>query len=347
MAGTALKSFWQGFAKHVNVETTLTWNTLGQQLSTPLRRSGYLVQLNFNINGTIGVTTGTDPDADTLTQFAPYIGLRSPQGLYLISTSSRALIDLNYRMHAGTSPIADPSYAGINAGATSTQNINVNFSLPLSLNPGLNVETGILLRQIANNDFTLEMRMAANSDLAGAGTVAFANPNMTITIEAIWAELVNPAVYTPPKLNNYVRLRDQLLLTPLAQGIANSINYPVGPILLDLLWRITENAVASSTNIQSIGLYAQTNNQVELRNADQIRLNNYNDYGKAFKNGVLFQQWVDDSGTVDQSRMRDWINTAAASQITFVINTKSGFNTANSSAFATFRELMPLQQRTS
>lgn len=337
-------SFWQGFAKHVNVETTFTYNQLGQQFTPTLRRSGLLVQLNFNINGTIGVTTGTAPDGDTVTNFFPFIGLRSPQGLYLVTTSMRGLLDLNYRLYRATSPISDPSFQGPNVGATSTQNININFAMPLSLDPGINVETGILLRQLANNDFTLEMRGASSADLAGVGTAVFAAPNLVVTVEAVWSEIPNSA-FVPPALNNYVRLRDQLLTQPLAAGANNDINYPVGPVILDILWRITENGAASSTNVQQIGLFAQTTNQIELRNADQIRLNNYQFYGKAFRNGVMLQQWVDDGAGVNESRMRDWINSAAAAQITLRVYTKAAFNTANSSAVATFRELMPLQQR--
>lgn len=337
------RSFWEAAARHQNVHSVDAF-TIGQPVYRALRRSGYLAGLKINVNGQLAVTTGTQTDPDAITNILPFIGIKSPQGTYIISTSSRALFAFDYRLKMGTSPASDPSYAPINAGATGTQSINYNFFLPISLNGGLNVETGLLMRQIANNDFTLEMRCATSADIAGQGTLAIAagGTGVNITVEEVWFEAVNEATTIPPAFNTFVRLRDQLALAPLVAGNQNVVNYPVGPVLLDALIRITENGAAAHADVASIGLLANFNNQLQLRNADQIRLDNYFDYGKAFPNGNFLLQFVDDSGEVNSTRMRDIINSAAAAQLDFVVNTKAGFNTANSSAFMTYREIVPL-----
>lgn len=342
MSNATKLTFWQAAAKHQDTHSVDLNNQLGQIINRNLRRAGYLAALKININGTIGVTTGTAPDADTLTNFIPFIGLKSPQGAYLQSTSLRALIDLNYRLKRGVSPISDPSYLGINAGATSTQNVNINVIWPMSLNLGINVETGLLLRQLANNDFTVEMRCATNADLAGSGTVALANPNLNITLEEIWFEAVDENEVEAPDFSTFVRIRDQLILNNVAAGFANDVNYPVGPVVLDAQFRVTENGVAAHGHVASIGLMANTSNQVFQRNGDQIRFDNYSDYGKAFRNGVFLLQFVDDGAGVNESRMRDWINSAAATSIDWLFNTASAFNSANSNVLATYRELVPL-----
>lgn len=339
---TAKLSFWQAAAKHQDTHSVDLYNQLGQIINRPLRRAGYLAALKININGTIGVTTGTAPDADTVTNFIPFIGLKSPQGAYLQSTSLRALIDLNYRLARGVSPLSDPSFTGPNVGATSTQNINLNVVWPMSLNLGINVETGLLLRQLANNDFVCEMRCATSADLAGSGTAAFATPNLNITIEEIWFEAVDEDQVEEPSFATFCRVRDQLILNNVVAGFANDVNYPVGPVILDAQFRVTENGAAAHGNVSSIALLANTSNQVFQRNGDQIRFDNYMKYGKAFRNGVFLAEFVDDGAGVNESRMRDWINSAAASQIDWVFNTKSGFNSTNSNVLATYRELVPM-----
>lgn len=339
----ARKTFWQRAARHRNVHSTDTF-TIGQTIYRPLRRSGYLVGLKINVNGQIGVTTGTQDDPDAITNILPFIGIKSPQGTYLISVTSRALFAFGYRLFAGTSPAGDPSYAPINAASTATQTINYNFLLPISLGPGLNVETGMLMRQIANNDFMLEMRCANSADLAGGGTLAIAaaGTGLTVTVEELWYEAVDPSKVVAPPFNTFVRLREQLALSPLVSGQGNIINYPVGPVLLDALVRVVENKVAAHANVQSIELQSNYNNQIEQRNADQIRLDNYLHFGKAFPNGTFLLDFVDDTSAVNESRMRDWINSIAAAELDFTVSTKQAFNAASSSVDMTYRELVPL-----
>lgn len=336
-------SFWQRAARHQNVHSTDAF-AIGQTIYRPLRRSGYLAGLKINVNGQIGVTTGTQDDADAITNILPFIGIKSPQGTYLVSLSSRDLFDFNYRLKRGVSPASDPSYAPINAGATSTQTINYNFFLPIAMNAGLNVETGLLMRQIANCDFMLEMRCAQSSDLAGSGTLAIAaaGTGVVVTVEEIWFEAVDPANTVPPPFNTFVRLRSQLALTPLAAGAVNPINYPVGPVILDAMFRTVENKVAAHANIQQLQLQSNFNNVIQARNADQVRLDNYWDYGKAFPNGVFLLNFTDDGAAVNESRMRDIINSIAAAELDFFVQTKQAFNAANSSVTAIYRELVPL-----
>lgn len=338
------KTFWQAAARHQNVHSTDTF-TIGQTIYRPLRRSGYLAALKVNVNGQIGVTTGTQDDADAITNILPFIGIKSPQGTYLISTSSRSLFAFGDRLRDCNASLAnDPSYSPINAGTTGTQNINYNFYLPIALNDGLNVETGLLLRQVANNDFVLEMKCATAADLAGAGTLAIAaaGTGVTVTVEEIWFEAVNEQAVIAPKFNSFCRLRDQLALAPVVAGQSNIVNYPVGPVLLDAMLRVTENKVAAHANVSSVGLISNFNNQIMLRNADQIRFDNFWSYGKAFRNGVFLLQFVDDGSSANESRMRDIINSAAAAQLDFQINTKATFNPANSAVNVTYRELVPL-----
>ncbi len=337
------RSFWEAAARHQNQMSADAFS-VGQPIYRPLRRSGYLSLLKINVNGQLAVTTGTQTDADAITNILPKIALRSPQGTYLISTSSRALMAFNYRMFAGVSPLSEPSYAPIVAATTAVQNINYNMYLPLSINPYLNVETGMLLRQLANNDFILELQCASSADVAGSGTLAIANggTGVNVTVEELWFEAVDALKVVPPPFNTFCRLRDQLALSPLVAGMANTVNYPVGPVLLDALFRTVENGAAAHANIANIGLLANWNNQLQQRNGDQIRLDNYTSFGKAFPNGTFLLEFLDDSGVVDATRMRDVINSAAAAELDFLFTTKAGFNVANSSIFATFRELVPL-----
>ena len=88
------RTFWEAAARHQNVHSNDTF-TIGQTIYRPLRRSGYLAGLKINVNGQIGVTTGTQTDAEAITNILPFIGIKSPQGTYLISTSSRSLFDFS------------------------------------------------------------------------------------------------------------------------------------------------------------------------------------------------------------------------------------------------------------
>lgn len=342
-AGKGKASFWQRAARHQNVHSTDTF-TIGQTIYRPLRRSGYLAGLKINVNGQIGVTTGTQDDADAITNILPFIGIKSPQGTYLVSLSSRDLFNFDYRLKRGVSPASDPSYAPINPAQTATQTINYNFFLPISLNAGLNVETGLLMRQISNNDFMLEMKCATSADLAGAGTLAIAaaGTGVTVTVEEVWFEAVDPATTTPPPFNTFVRLRSQLALSPLVAGQGNVVNYPVGPVLLDAMLRVQENKAAAHANVSQLQLQSNFNNVIQARNGDQVRLDNYWDYGKAFPNGVFLLNFTDDGATVNESRMRDIINSIAAAELDFFVQTKAGFNAANSGVTMIYRELVPL-----
>lgn len=339
MSNTPTKSFWRAAARHRNVHTTITFVS-GQTLNIPLRKSGYLSEFRINVNGT--VTPGaaaTAVDTDALVNLLPTIGLKSAQGSYLHNYSMRDLFDFNYRLHGGgVSPASDPSFQMFAIGTTTAQPVNINLQMPMSINSGINVETGLLMRQIPNAEFTLELRCATPSDLtATAASMAFA---LTITIEEVWFEAVGAGV-VPPAFNTIVRLRKQIF-GPVVAGGDFEIKYPVQPTILDLMTRTIENGAAAHANVNTLSLVANHQNQVESRRMADIRAENYRQYGKAFRTGVALQDFCDDGDGCNETRSRDFINSAGAAELTEVVNTKNGFNTANSEVDVIIRELVPL-----
>lgn len=336
---TPPKSFWRAAARHRNVHTTIAFVS-GSTLNIPLRKSGYLSEFRININGTVTPGAGgTIVDADGMTNYLPFIGLKSAQGSYIHSYSSRDLFDFNYRLHGGgVSPAADPSYANALIATTTAQPVNMNLKMPISINDGINVESGLLMRQIPNAEFTLELRCATPSDLtATAAAMTFA---LTITIEEIWFEAVGANVI-PPAFNTIVRLRKQTF-GPLTAGGDFEVKYPVQPTILDCMSRVTENGAAAHANINTISLVANHQNQLESRRMADLRAENYRHFGKAFRTGVQLQDFCDDGDGANETRSRDFINSAGAAELTFVFNTKAGFNTVNSQVDMILRELVPL-----
>lgn len=339
-AANAPKSFWRAAARHRNVHSTIAFVS-GQTVNIPLRKSGYLSEFRINVNGTVTPGAGAaivDPDAAS--NLIPFIGLKSAQGSYIHSYSMRDLLDFNYRLNgSAVSPTADPSYAMFAIGTAAAQPVNVNVRMPVSINEGINVETGLLMRQIPNAEFQLELRFATIGDQGITGA-AFVYGAITVTIEEVWFEAVGAGV-VPPAFNTIVRLRKQSF-GPLTAGGDYEVKYPVQPTILDSMSRVTENGVASHTNINTVALVANHQNQLELRRAADIRSENYRHFGKAFRNGIFLQDFCDDGDGVNETRSRDFINSAGAAELTFVFNTKGGFNTANSQVDMILRELVPL-----
>jgi hypothetical protein len=334
-----IKSFWRAAARHRNVHTTIAFVS-GSTLNIPLRKSGYLSEFRINLNGTITPgAAGTIVDTDGVTNLLPFIGLKSAQGSYIHSYSSRDLFDFNYRLNGGgVSPAADPTYQAVTITTATVQNVNMNLRMPISINDGINVETGLLMRQIPNAEFTLELRCATASDLtATAASIAFA---LTITIEEIWFEAVGAGV-EPPKFNTILRLRKQSF-GPLTAGGDYEVKYPVQPTILDAMTRITENGIAAHANVSTISLTANHQNQLEQRRVVDIRAENYRHLGKALRTGVMLLDFCDDGDGANETRSRDFINSAGAAELTFVFTTKAGFVTTNSQVDMILREMVPL-----
>jgi hypothetical protein len=338
-AAPAAKTFWRAAARHRNVHTTIAF-VAGSTLNIPLRKSGYLSEFRLNINGT--VTPGaaaTIADADAAINYLPFIGIKSAQGSYIHSYSLRDLVDYNYRLTGGgVSPLADPTYTGFAVGTATAQAVNLNVIMPVSINSGLNVETGLLLRQIPNAEFNLELRCALPADQTITQTaMTYA---LTICVEEIWFEAVGAGVI-PPAFNTIVRLRKQSF-GPMTAGGDYEIKYPVQPTILDSMLRVIENAVAAHVHVNTISLVANHQNQLESRRMQDIRAENYRHFAKGFRNGIFLLDFTDDGDGVNETRSRDFVNSAGAAELTFVVNTLSSFVATSSQTDMILRELVPL-----
>jgi hypothetical protein len=358
-----LPPFRAAAARHRNLAYTRPWPGMGQPLFQTLNRQGYLAALRFNLNLTVVPTVvaagGDVPDADTLNNFFPLIALKSPQGDYLWSASMRSFLDFNYRLRYGIKPVSDtitsgdidPTYVAINPASAASQVTNINFEIPISLNWGLNFETGLLMRQLANNDFTLQLNAANFTDLAtgpAVGTAAhifFGAPAITgnIFIEEEWYEAVNPNVVMPPDFHAIIKLRDQLY-GGLVAGGDNVIPYATGPTLLDIISRVTSNNAADATasDVNYIKVVANKQTEIENRRGADIRRDNFLQLGKAMRLGIYHLDFFDDSDICNQTRARDFINSNMASQLDQVVNLVAAFNVTSSSVISFFRELVTL-----
>ena len=333
------KSFWRAAARHRNVHTTIAF-VAGSTLNIPLRKSGYLSEFRININGTVTPgASATVVDNDALVNYLPFIGLKSAQGSYIHSYSMRDLVDFNYRINGGTvSPLADPTYANIAVATATAQPVNVNMVMPISINTGINCESGLIMRQLANAEFTLELRCALPADQTITQTAMVYN--LTIVVEELWFEAVGPNV-VPPAFNTVIRLRKQTF-GPMTSGGDYEIKYPVQPTIIDALLRVTENAVASHTHVNTVSLVANHQNQLESRRAVDIRAENYRHFAKAFRNGMFMLDFCDDGDGANETRSRDFVNSAGAAELTFVVNTLSSFVATSSQTDMILRELVPL-----
>src|SRR5581483_4269998 len=284
----------------------------GQPVRQDLPKSGYKSELRLRVYGTVGVTAGTVQVSDMLTNFFPYIGLKSSQGGYLHSYSLRDLIDWNNRMYRGFSPLTSARFAGINPANTAVQNVWLDVVIPVSINDGINVETGLLNTQNGRNTFTLEMTCAQASDLVGTGTCALANFQLNWSLDEVYYDAVDgQANVTPPKFNAIVKLR-----TETHAGIAANANfdipYPVNPTLIDAMHRVVENGVAAHWNVNFIKMVSNFSQQIEQRFGVDIREENARWIGKEPRNGLFWLNFCDDGSGINETRMRDWINSLAA-----------------------------------
>lgn len=359
-----LPPFRAAAARHKNGNAyTRAWTT-GQPIYITLNRQGYLNRmfLNAALVVTVGtVDAGTDlPDYGTLNNFFPTIAIKSPQGDYIHSYSSRSLLNFNHRLHPATVPvtikgitntgITDPTFAGINVASATAQNININYEIPIGLNDGLNFDTGMLMRQVANNDFTLQLNCANFTDLYGLSATAGTVGHFTITsitgsifIEEEWYEAVNPQLVIPPDFHSIVKLRDQQF-GPLVLG-DNYIPYSLGPTLLDNLLMINTNNGADSSNganFNTIKMLVNKQVEIENRRGVDVRRDNFYHLIKALQPGVFHLDFFDDSDEVNVTRARDFINSNLASQLDTVINIATGTTLNNPVVVSMYRELVTL-----
>lgn len=295
----------------------------GQRVSLGLDNIGYLNQgmLVADLTVTVG-TTGTVTDAaQAVSNFFPFIGLRSPQGEQIWSTNSRDVWDFNYRLDTGVTPATDAQYATWAPGTSGAQNVHFRLRIPVALNDKRNFDFGLLMRQINNNQFYLDIQMAQGSDLVGAGSCVISSITGTVSWEEIYFDAVQAGSgVIPPNFAQYVRLRSITAPAALANG-QNDVSYSTGPVITDVFHRLVNNgnADASITNLSYIETKANKGNQIEYRTGSRLSYDVAMHLGKTLRAGVYQLDFCDDTDSCDETTARDFINSNLATQLDFFV----------------------------
>lgn len=353
MGQAQLPPFRSGAARHRTTSYTYTY-TPGVPIQIPLNRQGYLAELQIKLEGTVTVgASGTVTDPYSSINFFPLIALRSPQGDYMVSLSARSLYNYQNRFKPAVldalpngvtlAGIQRPGATTFNPGSASAQAIDISYRLPISMNLGQNFETGLLLAQIANNDFYLQLNCAQQSDLVGGGSATITGYALTVYIEATWFELVDPTQVSSPDLHSVCRLRDSIY-APLVIG-DNYISYQLGPVLMDQMLLLLTNTVGDSSNGANFNYIKMlANRQIELENrrGKDVARDQFYDLQKQLPPGVFLLNFFDDYDLVNVTRARDFINSNLAAQLDTVVNIATGTTLANAQAVSVYRELITL-----
>lgn len=328
--------------------------TQGKPLYIQLNRQGYLSELRIKFEGTVTVgSAGSVTDPYATINYFPNIGLRSPQGDYLVSLSSRSLWTQNFRYRGNVydalpfgvslAGLQRPDAANFNPGSATAQAVDVSYILPIAMNLGENFDTGLLLTQIANNDFVLQLNCAAPGDLVGSGSAAITSITGSVYIEAVWFELVDPAMAQVPDIHTICRLRDTTT-SPLIVG-DNYISYQLGPVLMDEALVLFTNVTPDTSNGANFNYIKKlANRQIEMENrrGKDIYRDQFIDFGKQLPNGVFWLNFFDDYSNVNVTRARDFINSNLAAQLDTVVNVASGTTLSSSQVTSIYRELVTL-----
>lgn len=352
-AAAPTRTFRQVATRHRTTSYTYAYQK-GLPIYIPLNRQGYLSELRIKFEGTVTVGTGgtvTDPYA-TINYF-PSIGLRSPQGDYLVSVSSRSLWTQNFRMKDNQldalpfgitlAGIQRPDAATWNPGSATAQAVDISYTIPIAMNLGQNFDTGLLLTQIANNDFILQLNCAGQSDLVGSGSAVITGITGSIYIEAVWFELVDPSQAQVPDIHTICRLRDSTY-NPIVTG-DNFISYQLGPVLMDQALTIYTNVTPDTSNglnFNYIKMLANRQIEMENRRGKDIYRDQFQDFGKQLPNGVFWLNFFDDYSIVDVTRARDFINSNLAAQLDVVVNVTTGTTLSSAQVVSVYRELVTL-----
>jgi len=120
------------------------------------------------------------------------------------------------------------------------------------------------------------------------------------------------------------------------------VPYPVNPTIIDAMVRVVENGAAAHAHADSVKVVTNFTQQVELRKVEDIREENYRMLGKDLRNGLAWINYCDDGAGTNETRMRDWINSLAATQLDFLISTTAAFNATSSRVDSLYREVVPL-----
>lgn len=326
---------------------TIPWQT-GQRTGFGLNNVGYLTALEIELALTITIVTGTVTDAiQAARNFLPFIGLRSPQGEYIWSTNSRDLLGFSTRLWPHYSPLSEPDNVAPNYGASSAQPIHLRIPILVSANDGMNFDFGALMRQISNNQFYLELQMAQQSDLVGAGSATISSITGQVIVKETWYDAVqdganvNGVPVQPPSFKNYLRLRTQQAPNNLQNG-QNIVRYDTGPVLCDALFRIINNGVGDGTlsDLAYIQLQANTGNEIDNRSGADIAADNYRHLGAStFAAGEYLEDFFDDYDEINVTKGRDLINSNLASQLQFNIQ-YAGSPTGTNGISVFYREIV-------
>ncbi len=349
----ALPTFRAAAARHRNTSYTYTF-TQGIPLQIPLNRQGYLSALRIKFEGTVTVgTAGTVGDPYSIYNIFPSMSLRSPQGDYLISLSSRSLFNFQHRFRTAAieavptgqtqAGIVRPGSAVWNPASATAQPVDYTFEIPIAMNIGQNFETGLLLAQIANNDFYLQLNCAGLTDMTSGGTVVVSSIAGTVYIEQIWFELVDPTQVQAPDIHTICRLRDSIY-APLVIG-DNYISYQLGPVLMDQMLLLQTNVAGDTSagaNFNYIKLLANRQIELENRRGKDIYRDQFYDLVKQLPPGVFLLNFMDDYDIPNVTRARDFINSNLAAQLDTVVNIATGTTLSTPQATSVYRELITL-----
>ncbi|MGH7745879.1 MAG: hypothetical protein ACREQ5_14030 [Candidatus Dormibacteria bacterium] len=337
-------SFRTAAARHrKSLVYSVPWAT-GTRVTIPLNNVGYQNELQVLLALTVTVgTAGTVTDADAATSnFLPYIGLRSPQGEYIWSTNSRDIYDFDYRLTNSLTPAQDPSYVNWSGASATAQPVLLRLRIPTAISDGRGFDTGLLMRQVSNNQFYLDLQMAAIADLIGTGTVVITSVTGTITVEEIYYEAIPAnANVIPPDFSNYIRLRS-IQFAPLQNG-QNNVRYDTGPVLMDAMHRLVNNSKADPviSNLAYIQLASGQTNEIDNRTGSRLAYDAAMHLGKALRAGVYHEDFCDDSDVVNQTLGRDFINSNLSTQLNFFTQ-YNGTPTGSSFINSFYREIVTL-----
>jgi hypothetical protein len=228
----------------------------------------------------------------------------------------------------------------------------MRFRIPVSFNDGDQFDMGLLMRQISNSQFYLTLQMAQVTDLIGAGTGAFTSVTGSIIVEEIYYEAVaNNGPVMAPNFTNIVRLRSNQT-SSLVNG-NNDLRYDQGPVLTDAFIRPMNAGAVDTTassitaqpgNLGYVQFLANLANEVDNRTGYRLRYDNAQHLGKVLRPGIVHEDFFDDTGggsAVNTTRMRDFINSNASSQLDFWVN-YLGSPGANSFIAVFYREVVAL-----
>ena len=324
---------------------TIPWAT-GGSTSIGLNNVGYLnaLQIVMQLSVTVG-TGGTVQDAAAALDYIPRLGLRSPAGEQIWSWSTRELYDYNYRYFPVVTPASDPSGAQFVPATTGAQSVNLRLLAPLALNDGSGFDLGMLMRQISNNQYYLDLQFATTAQLVGTGSCVISGITGNVVVEEVFYDAIaanaNPPVI-PPDFSHFIRMRG-IQGPALLQG-QNVLFYAVGPVIVDNLFRVMNNGAADASvlaNTAFVQLQSDSSTEIDNRTGQRLGFDQTMHLGKAMRAGVILEDYCDDVDKVNATMGRDFINSNLAAQLQYNFQ-YTGTPSGTSFIQTTYREIIGL-----